>query len=175
MRRSIALLALILLPSCRVNMPWQPATEVQVYPAGVIAGIQARTPLGQGATFFVRGAYNDTDRRDFGEHDEEEGGGPGIGIGFRRDYLPAAAETWFFGARLDLWQLEIDWREDDGASGTTDILVLQPAGEVGYRVRRSRGAVIEFAASLGAEVNVDTDGEDVGEGAILLLGVTFVL
>ena len=174
MHRSIVLFALILLPSCHVNMPWQPAAEVQVYPAGVIAGVQARKPLGQGATFFARGAYNATDRQDFGEHDEEEGGGPGVGIGYRRDYLPAAARTWFFGARLDLWQLEIDWRENDGTNGTTDILVLQPAGEVGYRMRRSGGGVLEFAASLGAEVNVDTDGEDVGEGAILLLGMTFV-
>jgi len=31
--------------------------------------------------------------------------------------------------------------------------------------------ILDLTASLGAEINVDTDGEPVGEGAILLLGV----
>ena len=31
-----------------------------------------------------------------------------------------------------------------------------------------------LGAGLGAEINVDTDGEDVGEGAIFLLGVTWL-
>ena len=172
-RLALLLLLGLSLSACKVKMPWEPAVEVQVYPAGWVTGVQARRPLGGGATAFVRAAYNSTDRRDWGEHDDEQGEGFGLGVGIRRDRIAAAASTWFLGARLDLWWLEIDWREDDGESGTSDIVVLQPVGEIGYRVRRAAGGVIEYALGLGSELNIETDGEDVGEGLILRFGVTY--
>ena len=167
-------LSLLLLAACQspVQMPWRAGTEFQVYPAGYVVAVQARRPLGEGATAFVRAGYNFTDRRDFGEQDDEEGGGPGVGIGLRREMMPAAQGTWFWGVRLDVWDLAIDWR-DGGQEGRTDVLVVQPAGELGYRTFREGGGRTEYALTLGSEVNVDTDGEDVGQGAILLLGVTY--
>ena len=147
--------------------------EVQVYPAGIIAGVLAQTPVSDDDLFTFRIAYNATDRQDFGEQDDEEGGGPGFGVGYRHffdeDYL-----GWLVGGRLDLWFLEIDWEDDNPvAEGTTDVIVLQPTIEGGYAFDGGDGWRIEVTASVGAEINVDEDGEDVGEGAIGLLGVSF--
>ena len=51
--------------------------------------------------------------------------------------------------------------------GETDIWVLQPTVRAGYRLM----STLDLSASLGAEINVSTDGEPVGEGAILLVGL----
>ena len=52
--------------------------------------------------------------------------------------------------------------------------MLQPTVEAGYTLRLDERWRCNVFAALGAEVNVDTDGEDVGDGAIGLLGVSFV-
>lgn len=151
--------------------------ETQVYPAGVIPGVQARWETGTRSESYVRLAANLTDRRDFGEHDDERGGGGGLGVGWRR-YVEASRSGWLYGARLDVWRLEIDWRDAPGqpseTSGESRIWVAQPSLETGYGWRLSEALRLELALGVGAEVNVSTDGEDVGQGAILLLGVTLL-
>ena len=148
--------------------------SLQIYPAGIIAGVEVRTPVGDDDVVSLRAAYNATDRQDFGEHDDEEGGGPGLGVGVRR-YFSAERTGWHVGGRLDLWFLEIDWEDDaPAAEGTTDVIVLQPTVEGGYGWEIGSGWTLDLTASVGAEINLDEDGEDVGEGAIGLLGVTFI-
>lgn len=144
----------------------RPGLSLQVYPAGVIAGVQVIQPDFLLDESGLRLAMNLTDRRDWGEHDNEDGGGGGVGV-FTRE---AISEEFLVGARLDLWSLGISWEEDD-RRGTSDILVLQPTAEVIYRP--SRLPKFSFTAGLGAEINIDTDGEDVGEGFIGLLGVEY--
>jgi hypothetical protein len=52
------------------------------------------------------------------------------------------------------------------------VLVLQPTVVGGYRWRLGDSSWnIELSAALGAEINVVSAGEDVGEGAIGLLGI----
>ncbi len=66
---------------------------------------------------------------------------------------------------------------DDGPpprSGSTDVSVLVPSLEGGYSWPIRRGGRFDFNVGLGYEFNVDTDGEGVGEGAILVLGVAFL-
>lgn len=151
--------------------------EVQGYPAGVIYGAHGQLALSQDSVLTVRAAVNDTDRQDFGEFDNEEGDGVGGGVGYRQ-YFGPYFDGWMWGARVDLWDLEIDWRDDPPAvgatSGTTDILVLQPTIEGGYTwwLDEERTWRLTASAGFGFEINVDTDGEDVGEGAIGLLGLT---
>ncbi len=147
--------------------------EVQAYPAGVIYGAHGQIAIDTAEVLTVRAAVNDTDRQDFGEFDDEQGEGIGGGVGYRR-YLGGFYDGWMWGARVDLWDLEIDWREDGGATGTTDVLVLQPTVEAGYTwwLDELRTWRLTLSAAVGAEINIDTDGEDVGEGAIGLLGVT---
>jgi hypothetical protein len=148
--------------------------ELQAYPAGVIAGLHGEYALSERDVLTARLAWNETDRGDFGEHDDEQGGGPGGGIGWRR-FLGAGRSGWLFGARVDVWQLEIDWEDDLPAAreGTTDVLVVQPSLEAGYRWRLGDSRwTFDLTGSLGVELNVDTDGEDVGEGPIGLIGAT---
>lgn len=145
--------------------------ELQVYPAGVIATARLEQNLGPDEAVSYRVGWNETDREDDGEHDDEEGGGPGVGVGYTR-WLEEDRRGWFWGADVDLWQLDIDWRDDSPPEeGSTDVLVLQPTARGGYSMAAGAGWRVDWTVSLGAEINVDTDGEDVGEGAILLLGV----
>ena len=46
-----------------------------------------------------------------GEHDDENGGGPGISLGTRY-YFREKYQGLFLGARLDLWLMEIDWQDE---------------------------------------------------------------
>lgn len=146
---------------------------VQAYPAGLIVAGRASLPLGARSTLTAHAAYNATDRRDFGEHDNEEGGGPGVGLAFQR-YLGARYDGWHLGVRTDLWFLEIDWENGSPPrTGATDIVVLQPTAQAGYAWTVANGRlVLEAAVALGVEINIDTQGEAVGEGAILLGGLS---
>ena len=148
--------------------------EVQAYPAGLITAAHVERPVDEHVVVTGRFGWNETDRRDWGEHDAEEGGGGGGGLGFRR-FWADDFHGWFFGARFDVWWLEIDWRDRRGGvpeTGTTDVVVVQPTAELGYGFDVGNGWRLDVSLSLGAEINVDTDGEDVGEGAILLGGIT---
>lgn len=152
--------------------------EVQVYPAGVIPAAHFQVPLSERDVLTLRAGYNFTERQDYGEHDDESGGGPGTGVGYRH-YFGEETSGWLLGARVDLFSLEIDWKDDASATqprrkGETDILVLQPTVEGGYRFALDDAISLDLTLGVGAEINVDTDGEDVGEGGIMLLGATIV-
>ena len=106
--------------------PLRLGVEVQAYPAGVIPGVHARWAIDRSSALTARVAANITDRGDFGEFEDESGEGFGAGVGYRSALEGSlAGDGWLWGARVDLWSLEIDW-EDPGRTGTTDILVLQP-------------------------------------------------
>ena len=160
--------------SAASDEPFELALEVQGYPAGVITTVAGHVPLSAHEVLSLRAGYNATDRRDFGEHDDEDGGGPGLGAGYRR-YFGERRTGWLLGGRVDLWFLEIDWEDDADPGpadrGSSDVVVLQPTLEGGYAFRLGERARLDLTLALGAEVNVDTDGEDVGEGGILLGGV----
>ena len=146
--------------------------EVQAYPAGVIAGPHVGWTWGESTELRLRPAYNFTDRRDWGEHDDESGGGAGGGIGVRRG-VGAWGRHWLIGVRADLWWLKVDWRRDTPSDdGSTDVVVLQPTLEAGLRLRPRATWTADLMLSLGQEFNIDTRGEDVGEGTIALLGLT---
>jgi len=145
--------------------------ELQGYPTGAI--LAARVGLRPGTWDWVRlwAGYNLTDRGDVGEHADEDGGGPGVGVGWRHAFRPGGEGAgWFLGVRTDLWVLSIDWR-DPGRSGTTSVTVLQPTARAGYAWRVGGGWLLDLNLGLGAEINLATDGEPVGDGAILLVGV----
>lgn len=142
--------------------------ELRAYPAGLIPGLRGEVSLGETDLILLHAGYNATDRHDWGEHAEESGGGGGLGLGWLHR-LGSASGGWVLGARVDYWQLEIDW-EDPGRSGRSDVDVLQPAAVGAYR-RVSGRWQLEASLSIGREINLSTDGEDVGEGWILLAGL----
>lgn len=145
--------------------------SVQVYGTGFIVG-----PVVDWANQFnhfqVRLAYNLTDRSDNGEHQDEEGGGPGIGGAWHRWHHLGKLSA-FYGGRVDLWQLAIDWKEN-GRSGETDILVLQPTIEGGLCYDIAEHWRLMGSLAVGAEINVNTNGENVGEGEIGLAGLSLI-
>ncbi len=148
--------------------------ELQAYPAGVVAAFHHQHTFGNHEVGTVRVGWNLTERGDFGEHDDEDGGGPGFGVGWRH-YQELGGEGWYWGGRVDLWSMEINWRDKPNRRGESEILVLQPTVEGGYRFRLGASPwMLDLGLAVGAEINVDTDGEDVGEGAILLLGASFL-
>lgn len=145
--------------------------SVQVYPTGVIVGHTANW-INDTQHIELRGAYNFAERSENGKHDDEDGGGPGIGAAYHH-FFPVGEFTGFYGARLDLWSLEIDWKDQrNGAKlrGSSEVVVLQPTAELGMKFTPDQNWDILLSLSAGAEINVDTDGEDVGEGAIGLAG-----
>lgn len=174
MRRLLLALGLApVLASCAATSA---GPELQLYPAGVIAGAHFQYALGRHDALTWRIAGNVTERGDFGEHDDESGSGFGGGIGWRR-VIPdgGPGDGWVVGARVDVWDLEVDWKDDNPTRrGTTETLVVQPTLEGGYRFDLGDGWRAQLMAGLGVEINTDVQGEDVGEGAILLAGITFL-
>jgi len=152
--------------------------ELQRYPVGTTGSLVYRHPLGERSVMWFGVGYNDADREDEGEFDDEQASGAGLSAGYRR-YLESDRIGWSFGGRLDLWDLEVDWIDQLGTPGqtrgTTDTLVLQPTGVAAHGWGLGRSAwVVEVSVALGAEINTRTDGPDVGEGAILLGGVSLL-
>ena len=143
--------------------------EFQVYPSGGIFTARGSMQLDDNDALFGYLGYNLAERGDNGEHLREEGGGPGVGLSWRH-YLGDDRSGWHFGVRTDVWLMDIDWT-DPNDSGRTDIVVFQPTAQGGYTWLVDDDWVIDVGASIGAEINVHTDGAPVGEGAILLLGV----
>ncbi|MEL6820834.1 MAG: hypothetical protein AAFP70_03660 [Calditrichota bacterium] len=150
---------------------WHTGIEMRAYPAGVVPGaVLGYQVSSQAELTFTIGA-NFTNRRDWGEHENEEGSGFGGGLRYTH-FFKAVSSGWFAGLVTDLWRLEIDWDDDNETrSGMSNITVLQPTGRGGYRFNLNETLTLDTSVALGAEINIATDGEDVGQGAILLLGV----
>ncbi|MCB9916560.1 MAG: hypothetical protein H6828_15650 [Planctomycetes bacterium] len=175
MPRPSALLVLAGLAACAGPAGTRVGVAVDAYPAGVQPVATAEWARGERDALRLRVGWNATDRGDFGEHDDEQGGGPGLGLEWRR-FAARERRGWYWGARLDAWQLDVDWIDAPGQPGErrgdTRVLVLQPTAVGGYRWSLGDGAwQLDVGAGLGLEVNASTAGEGVGQGPIGLLGV----
>jgi hypothetical protein len=146
--------------------------ELRGYPAGGILAIRSDWPISERLVLGGSAGYNLTDRGDFGEHDDEEGGGPGVGVTLTRVRGPDQ-RGWQFGVRAELYLLRLDWREGT-TQGETRVWVFQPTARVAYAWAISPSLRLEASASAGLEWNVRTRGEPVGEGAIVLLGIALL-
>jgi len=169
-------LGLVIQVSGQSNSFKSVGVEIQAYPAGAIFGIRSDLSFSNHLSGNLRLGYNLARRRDLGEHDDERGGGLGGSLGARY-FFKEDFHGFFLGLRCDLWLLDIDWVTerpgDEDLTGTSDITVLQPMAEGGYTFLLGDGNwTITPKISLGYEINVKTGGEEVGEGAISLLGVS---
>ncbi len=165
-----ALLASVGSPGALAAQMKAAGLEVRGYPAGLIPTAHLDLPVGGRFFLSASGGYNFTNRRDFGRHDDERGGGPGLGLSLTQSDGSRRGVQW--GVRSELWRLRIDWRDQPDKLGATKVLVFQPSARLGYAwvFRKSRTSV-DVSIGLGQEINVWTRGERVGEGPILLLGV----
>ncbi len=145
--------------------------EYNFYPAGYIVGVQVESPFKTTVhSWNARVAYNFSDRKDFsGLNDYEEGGGPGVSFGYR--YYPMKeCSGIYLGLRTDLWRMKINWIDDSEIvkKGSTDITVFQPTFELGYLFHLGDNWDVGTAFVNGFEINVMSEGEDVGQGWITL-------
>lgn len=147
--------------------------DAQLYPAGLIINMKADWRLTEKGLLVTKLGYNLAERQDFGEHDQENGGGPGLAIGYKR-YFKEGYKGFFADARFATWFLKIDWRNDSPASnGTTHITVLQPTIAIGYDfVLKGDKVKLGLMAAAGYELNMITSGQEVGQGGISLFGAS---
>jgi len=147
------------------------AFELQVYPTGIIPGFTYERFVSQNSAFHLRIGGQVIRHEDYGEHDDERGEGLGGSVGYRR-YWPSGISL---GTRVDLWANSLDWTDNIGEPnerrGHTDVLVLQPVVETTWRKFFSAKWFVQPSLAAGFEINVDTDGEDTGEGFIFLLAL----
>lgn len=150
--------------------------EFQAYPTGLIPGLRLEKGFADRHALHLRLGYNWIRHRDLGEHDDERGDGFGFTLGYKY-HLQDDFEGWFLGLRDDTWFNTLDWEDYDAggaviAGGRSEIVVVQPTAEAGYTfVLGNGGWTFSPNVAFGFEINVKTEGADVGQGAILLLGV----
>ncbi len=146
--------------------------ELQQYPTGFLLGARTEFGFKSHQSFDIRVGYNLVDHRDLGEHTIEEGGGFGFTLGYRYYFKPQNTR-FFLGIRSGFWFNKIDWQDSSTVSGTTDIVVLQPTIIGGYLFLIKEKWSITPTLAIGYEINIVENGEPVGQGSILLWGLTF--
>ena len=151
--------------------------EMQAYPTGLIPGVTAELGFQERNAVHIRIGYNLFDHRDLGVHEDEDGGGPGFTLGYRRYFRDGGSGLWL-GARADVWFNGVTWCDGCESSavttGTTELVVLQPTAEAGWLFAVADEKVrLGPSIGFGWEWNAVTEGEPTGEGAILLLGARF--
>jgi len=148
--------------------------ELQVYPTGVISGVRFELALDDRQAIHLRLGVQEIRHGDEGVQEDERGDGAGFTLGYKR-YLRPGLTGLAFSFRTDLWFNSLDWRNNIGTpeevSGRTNVTVLQPTVEISWHRSLGSKYFITPSAAAGFEINVDTDGEDVGEGFIFLAGV----
>lgn len=147
--------------------------EIQQYPTGFLLGLRFNFGLKAHHRLNLRAGYNTLDHKDFGVQDSEIGGGFGGSLGYNYYFSPLC-DKFFIGVRSDLWFNEIDWKNEvSGLNGTTGVTVLQPTIIGGYTFILGEKFTLTPTLAFGAEINIRTQGEPVGQGAIILWGVSF--
>ncbi len=157
--------------------PLSLAFEFQAYPTGLIPGVRIDYAVKERHCLHARLGYNWVRHRDLGVQDKEWGDGFGGTLGYRY-FFKNNRKGWFLGARTDLWRNRIHWEDKDAngnvrSSGLSKITVVQPTAEGGYLFPLGAGNwFLAPAVAFGVEINVQTQGAKVGEGTILLLGLS---
>ncbi len=155
----------------------QLGAEVQWYPAGWLIGPVANYLVTPKHIINIRASINIADRHNWsGLNDDEKGIGFGGSIGYRYLFRPTK-NSFFVGARTDLFNTKIKWQNKIGTpqqtSGTTTTIVLQPSAELGYWLKfKNKKWNLLFAAGVGEEINIKTTGRDVGQGGMWLLSIS---
>ncbi len=148
--------------------------DVNWYPAGWIIAPSIGLAFKENQSVNFRLGYNRANRYNWsGLNDDETGGGLGCGLGYRYVF-PGKIEGLYVNAKIDLWQMNIHWKNEIGqaneTSGMTKTTVLQPMLELGYRVKIKERYHLGLMGGFGQEINIKTQGKPVGEGGMWLLG-----
>lgn len=145
-------------------------TEFQLYPIGYITTITSNIFIKENLAIRVRVGGNFADREDFsGRNDDEKAEGFGGSLGLVK-YFPYRRGNFIAGAHIDGWNMWTAWKDGlnnlNPQSGTTYNLVVQPWINGGYLYDVSKKLNVGLTAGFGREINVITNGKNVGEGWI---------
>ncbi|MCB9231873.1 MAG: hypothetical protein H6581_09435 [Bacteroidia bacterium] len=184
MKRALAV-GIVLMLAARIGCSQNPVSnldlgiEFQAYPTGLIPGLRADLGIGDRNSFDLRLGLQLIDHQDFGVHENETGSGFGFSLGYRRFLQKKVQKGLFVGLRNDFWFNAIDWQDGIGTagaqSGRSRIMVVQPTVRLGWLfILAQEKLALAPAVSFGYEINVITHGEPVGQGSILLAGLTAV-
>lgn len=156
------------------NTTFDVNVEFQAYPTGLIPGIRLEKGFAKNHAVHLRLGYQFIDHGSQGKHFDETGTGYGFTLGYKH-YFRENFKGFNTSLRSDLWFNRIDWKtvKPLPSSGVTNIVVLQPTFETGWMFKPGENIILQPSVALGYEINVKTEGEPTGEGAILLLGLTF--
>ncbi len=153
------------------------AFEFEGYPSGQMYAVRYEYHWGKTnqKEMNFRLGYNRAFRYNWsGLNDDEQGGGFGFSTGYRYHFPQKRFLNLFVGARTDIWQMLIFWKDNNNVpqKGTTHITVLQPSAEIGFRVLFSNTISATFYGGIGQEINVSTKGKEVGQGGMYIWGAT---
>jgi hypothetical protein len=144
--------------------------QFQYYPSGTISSLHFAFNARMNHSILVQIGYNKVNRKDDGEKDNEKGGGWGGGIGYRYYFNPFP-HKFFIGVKADIYRMNIDWVQGIQV-GETKTWTIQPTLELGYTIIiNDQGFITPFIAS-GAQINMKTDGDKVGQGFLPLFGIS---
>lgn len=144
--------------------------EFQWYPSGTITSLHVAFNAKLHNSFTVKLGYNKLNRDSNGEKDNEKGSGWGGGIGYRYYFKPFPYKL-FLGIKADVWRMKVDWVEGI-QTGETKTWTLQPTFEVGYTLIINDQAFITPFIASGAQINIKTEGDKVGQGFVPLIGIS---
>ncbi len=155
--------------------------SLQFYPAGLISCLTFEKHISLKASLMYRLGLNYADRQDFSPYnDNEKGKGFGGSIGYRR-YFALKKGQIVGGLHCDVWNMWINWQNNIGEPNYTEgqsyTLVIQPWIEGGYLLNfKSLPIQVGISTGFGREINVITEGKDVGQGWMnsLLMHVNYV-
>lgn len=146
--------------------------ELQVYPTGIIPGLDVSYFYNSVHEMEFRFGYNFIRHGDLGVHMDERGDGWGFSFGYLR-YFKEKHKGFSLGLRNDIWFNTIKWRDNLPneviASDVSHVTVLQPTVVLSrvFCLARMR---FEPTLAFGYEWNVKTEGAPTGQGSILLVG-----
>ena len=167
------LLALSGLASAQQGSITDLSFELQVYPTGIIPGVRWEKAYSGKHAINARVGVQKIRHQDYGVHDDERGDGFGFSLGYRR-YLQPGYKGLSLNLRADVWFNQLDWKDNisqvNEINGNTHVTVLQPTIGAGYLFELGNNINIRPTVSVGYEINVETQGESVGEGLIWLIG-----
>ena len=151
--------------------------SIQVYPSGIIPTINYEYYLSESSTIQHRLGVNIINRQDYSdENDEEKGLGFGGTLGYHYHFAKTKGD-FIIGVNLDVWNTWIDWNNNSNeitqTSGNSYTLVLQPWVETGYFIKLKNTSKIGLTGGFGREINVITNGKNVGEGWIGSLSIQY--
>lgn len=140
---------------------------IQVFSSGFMPGFSWEHELNNKSTLRVfAGGIIANDRKSISKHDKEWGAGLLFGLGYRR-YFSSPGEGFYAGADLYASLMRVKWRINQPfIEDYSDIALLQPMAELGYRVDMGKAWSVDLSVAAGGQFNAGTKGDEVGQGFI---------